>query len=71
MRGATLNAVTIERRRIGQRLPVAGAELQLDRAVAQAKAELLVVVDAAFSPASREKLRATASEAASVRRDAA
>ena len=36
-----------ERRRIGERLPVAVAELQLDRAVAQAKAEALVAVDAA------------------------
>src|SRR5204862_466713 len=35
-----------ERRRVGERLPVAVAELQLDRAVAQAKAEALVAVEA-------------------------
>ena len=42
---STSNAVTTQRRRIGERLPVAVAELHLDRAVAQAKAELLVAVD--------------------------
>ncbi len=51
--------------RVVERLPVALAELQLDRAAAQAKAEALVVVDGSrHRCASREKLRATASEAA-------
>jgi hypothetical protein len=44
-RGTTLNARHHERLRIAERLPVARAELNLDRAGAQSRAEPLAVVD--------------------------